>query len=302
MAINLNEVVTQKIIERLEEAIQNGGMAPWAKPWNGAGVARNYITQRPYRGINCLLLEPGEYLTFRQFKALQKQNKAIKMRKGSKGEMVIFYKCFEKEEKKENTLGEEETKTRLIPLLKKYTVFHLSNFENLPSKEEIETYDHLPIDEIEDTLQSYYQRELVDLKVRTIDRAFYSPSLDSVTVPTMEQFEILEEYYTTLFHETVHSTGHPNRLDRFAPGEDSFGSDPYAKEELVAEIGSCFLANQFKIDTELVTDHSIAYLSGWLNTLKNDVHLIISAANQAQKAVDLILGTTFEEDDVKEGE
>ena len=75
MGINLMEVVTQRIIERLEEAIKTGGTAPWVKPWNGLGVARNYITQRPYRGINHLLLQPGEYLTFNQFKALQQKNK-----------------------------------------------------------------------------------------------------------------------------------------------------------------------------------------------------------------------------------
>lgn len=299
MAVNLNEKVTQRIIERLEQAIKDGGTAPWVQPWNGFGAARNYVTQRPYRGINCLLLEPGEYLTFNQFKALQKKNKDIKLRKGSKGQMVVFYKFIEKEEKETNLIGIEETKKKTFPLLKQYTVFHLSNFENLPSKEEIESYDHLPIDEIEEMLTDYYQREHIDLNIRPVNRAYYSPTSDSVTVPQMEQFEILEEYYSTLFHETVHSTGHVNRLDRFEAG--GFGSDPYAKEELVAEIGSCFLASRFHIDTELVTDNSIAYLSGWLQRLKDDVNLIVSAANQAQKAVDLILGTTFDEE-VKEGE
>ena len=301
MGINLMEVVTQRIIERLEEAIKTGGTAPWVKPWNGLGVARNYITQRPYRGINHLLLQPGEYLTFNQFKALQQKNKDIKLRKGSKGEMIVFYKFLEKEEKEVDMFGNEETKKKTFPILKKYTVFHLSNFENLPSKEEIETYDHLPIDEIDETLTDYYQRENIKLNVCKVDNAFYSPTFDKVTVPTMEQFEMLEEYYSTLFHETVHSTGHSNRLDRFEAG--GFGSDPYAKEELVAEIGSCLLSSHFHIDIESVTNNSIAYLSGWLNRLKDDVTLIVSAANQAQKAVDLILGTTFDdnEDEVKDG-
>ena len=213
--------------------------------------------------------------------------------------MVVFYKFIEKEEKETDFMGIEETKKKTFPLLKQYTVFHLSNFQNLPSKEEIESYDHLPIDEIEEMLTDYYQREHIDLNIRPVNRAYYSPTSDSVTVPQMEQFEILEEYYSTLFHETVHSTGHENRLDRFEAG--GFGSDPYAKEELVAEIGSCFLASRFHIDTELVTDNSIAYLSGWLQRLKDDVNLIVSAANQAQTAVDLILGTTFDEE-VKEGE
>ncbi len=121
-------------------------------------------------------------------------------------------------------------------------------------------------------------------------RAFYSPREDCVGLPVRERFERAEGYYATLFHELVHATGHETRLNRVTLTEKAgFGSNPYCKEELIAEMGAAFLCGQAEI-AERTIDNSAAYLNGWLEQLRNDKTLIVQAAAQAQKAADFILG------------
>jgi antirestriction protein ArdC len=124
--------------------------------------------------------------------------------------------------------------------------------------------------------------------------ASYSLIADVVSLPDPEQFDGDEEYYCTLFHELIHSTGNKKRLGRIEPA--LFGSDPYAREELVAEIGASFLAGVAGFE-EAGGDQSAAYIAHWLTAIRNNSKLVIQAAAQAQKAADLILGTTFEEED-----
>ena len=120
--------------------------------------------------------------------------------------------------------------------------------------------------------------------------AGYSPQKDCVEMPLWERFDTEESYFATLFHELVHSTGHEKRLKRNTLTESNgFGSDPYCKEELIAEMGAAFLCGQAEI-AERTIDNSAAYLKGWLEQLKNDKTLIVQAAAQAQKAADFILG------------
>jgi antirestriction protein ArdC len=132
-----------------------------------------------------------------------------------------------------------------------------------------------------------------------LDRAFYSPAGDFVGMPAAEQFRTSEDFYSVLFHELTHSTGHQSRLNRKGvtgtEGEwSAFGSTPYAKEELVAEMGAAFLCGQVGI-VERTLDNSAAYVASWLQRLKDDRKLVVHAAAQAQKAADFILGRTFEE-------
>jgi antirestriction protein ArdC len=120
--------------------------------------------------------------------------------------------------------------------------------------------------------------------------AYYSPSSDTVGMPERKRFDTQDAYHATLFHELVHSTGHQKRLKRQSIVErNGFGSDPYCKEELIAELGSAFLCGHAGI-VERTIDNSAAYLEGWLNQLKEDKTLIVYAAAQAQKAADFILG------------
>lgn len=126
-------------------------------------------------------------------------------------------------------------------------------------------------------------------------RAYYSPREDCVGLPVRERFERTEDYYSTVFHELVHSTGHEKRLNRSTLTEPAgFGSNPYCKEELIAEMGAVFLCGQAEIGARTI-DNSAAYINGWLEQLRQDKMLIVQAAAQAQKAADFILGRTFTE-------
>ena len=131
---------------------------------------------------------------------------------------------------------------------------------------------------------------MINFNEQASNEAYYSPSRDTVVVPMKEQYQHINEYYSTTFHELVHSTGHKNRLNRLeTTAVASFGSETYSKEELVAEIGSATILSALEIETKRTFTNSIAYIQNWLNVLKNDNHFIISASSQAEKAVDYIL-------------
>ena len=123
------------------------------------------------------------------------------------------------------------------------------------------------------------------LRVNFQNMAFYSPSTDSVSVPRIEQYENPDEYYSTLFHEMVHSTGHVSRLNRFEDGVAAFGNDDYSKEELVAEMGSCFLCGTIGISTDNSFRNSSAYIGSWLSKLKGDKRLVVTASSKAEAAI-----------------
>ncbi|MEI6358547.1 MAG: zincin-like metallopeptidase domain-containing protein [Verrucomicrobiota bacterium] len=127
-----------------------------------------------------------------------------------------------------------------------------------------------------------------------MNMASYSPGSDMVNMPDRTRFQSEDHYYATLFHELVHSTGHEKRLKRASIMErNGYGSDPYAKEELIAEMGSAFLCGYAGIEDRTI-DSSAAYLEGWLKQLKEDKTLIVHAAAQAQKATDFILSRKLE--------
>ncbi len=274
-------IVTEKILKALEE-----GVVPWQKPWVGTGAAINYVTRKPYKGINTLLLDqPGEYITFKQCTTL-----GGKVKKGEKAQMIVFFTLSEKKEKDIN--GED--KIISFPVLKYYNVFRLSQCEGIESKLTPPSPEADPLAEGENVINGYVARSGVGFEaVKGSDRAFYRPSEDRVVVPHISQYKLIEEYYSTTFHELTHSTGHSSRLKRFGDKNDgiaAFGNDVYSKEELIAEIGSSMLMSIAGIERSETFQNSAAYLQSWLNVLKGDKRLIVTAANAAQKAVDLILG------------
>lgn len=274
--IDVCQMVTQKILNALEQ-----GMIPWKKPWIGVTAgAFNRISKKPYSIINQMLLEhTGEYATFKQWSDL-----GGKIRKGEKSEIIVFWKIFEKEEI--NDKGEKEKVT--IPLLKYINVFHISQVDGVePLKEPLNDIE--PIEAADKVIMDYVTREHITFEEIASNKAFYSPSSDRVVVPLKEQYQNANEYYSTTFHELTHSTGHETRLDRFQKGA-AFGSTEYSKEELVAEIGSATLLNTLGIETNKTFKNSTAYIQNWLQALKNDNKLIISAASKAEKAVNYLLG------------
>ena len=134
-------------------------------------------------------------------------------------------------------------------------------------------------------------REHIDFQEMKSNKAFYSPASDKVVVPLKEQYQNINEYYSTTFHELTHSTGHKTRLDRLENGVvAAFGSETYSKEELVAEMGSANILNILGIETQQTFKNSAAYIQNWLQVLKNDNKFIVSAASKAEKAVNFILG------------
>ena len=278
--MKVNEIITNKIIDELSK-----GNIPWRKTWKGQRAV-NYISRKEYRGMNLMLLPlPGEYLTFKQC-----QSVGGKVKKGEKSSMIIYWN-FTKVKDGVDASGKDITKE--VPFLKYYNVFHLSQCENIDTKlpEYAARNNNEIIADAEEIVNRYNAKNatLEILNVNGSDRAYYSPGMDQIVVPEISQFDGSREYYATLFHEMVHSTGHKSRLDRFSEQKShSFGSRDYSKEELIAEIGSAFLSNSIGIDTEELFKNTVGYIQSWLQVLKNDANFVISAAGKAQKAVDLI--------------
>jgi antirestriction protein ArdC len=278
--------ITGQIIALLEQ-----GTVPWHKTWKAStGWPRNLVTHKPYRGINVLLLlsmsyESPQWLTCRQANML-----GGTIKKGEKACPVVFWKRL--------TVGEKDTtEAREIPLLRYYHVFNLAQCERLKNGHPTALNGTEPVasPKPEEIVANMPQRPAIK---DGFTRAFYSLREDYVGMPARERFSRNEEYHATLFHELVHSTGHENRLNRPTLNEQAgFGSDPYCKEELIAEIGAAFLCGQAEI-AERTIDNSAAYVAEWLKRMKDDKKLIVHAAAQAQRAADFVLGRKFEEGDV----
>jgi antirestriction protein ArdC len=277
----------ERISDRITALLEQGTV-PWHKPWQAKTAwPRNYVSQKPYRGINVFLLhamsyESPSWLTFRQASEL-----GGNVRKGEKACPVVFWKPL----KIEDQVSGEAKK---VPLLRIYHVFNTVQCDGLPDAAPVTDTTFVTVKPVEIVAQMP-QPPFIK---HGMTAAFYSPGEDCVGMPHRERFESEDAYYSTLFHELVHSTGHEKRLNRSTLAEtNGFGSDPYCREELIAEMGSAFLCGQAEI-VERTIDHSAAYIKGWLNRLQNDKTLIVQAAAQAQKAADFILNRTFAESEV----
>ncbi|MGX5858301.1 ArdC family protein [Dyadobacter jiangsuensis] len=277
--------VTQKIIADLEQ-----GNLTWRKPWDSLKL--DGFVQRPlrwndipYSGINTIMLwavaaEQGfhypHWMTFNQAIDLK-----ANIRKGEKGTQVVYADHIVKQDEDKNG----ETITTQIPFLKGYIVFNVAQIDNLPEK----YYQHEPVLETsierDQRLDQFFQSTHADIRVGT--NAAYSIDHDRIMMPPFETFETVPSYYATLAHEMCHWTRHPKRLDRDF-GRKRFGDEGYAKEELVAELGACFLACDLGIEPTPEVEHA-AYIQSWLRALNDDKKLIFSAASHAQKAVEYIL-------------
>lgn len=295
--------IQQEVTDRIVAALERG-VVPWKKPWRTAGMLPTSVASgKPYRGINVMLLawaqmlgqyESPYWLTFRQAKA-----HGGSVRKGEKGTTVVFWKPIE-------VADETAPKgKKSVLILRYYTVFNLQQTDGvelpprfvspLEGREKVEVLPAL------DAILADYADGPAVVNAKQ-DRAAYSPTTDTITLPSLEQFDNPGEYAATVLHEVVHSTGHKSRLDRFAVnGEPQhFGSERYAREELVAEIGAAMLAAHSDIQKD--DEQTAAYVASWLGALRNDKSLVMRAAQQAQKAVDRVLGTVAEVADKVEAE
>ncbi len=287
--------ITDKIVSDLEQ-----GVRTWLKPWN-AEHAAGRITRplrhngQPYNGINILMLwatavERGFaapiWMTYRQAIEL-----GAHVRKGEKGSLVVYANTITRTELDVDTGKEEE---RDIPFMKGYSVFNVEQVEGLPAHFYAVAEPQLdPVERI-DHAEAFFAATSADIR-HGGNQAYYALGSDHVQMPPFEAFRDAESYYATLAHEMSHWTRHPKRLDRDF-GRKRFGDEGYAMEELVAELGSAFLAADLGITPEVREDHA-AYIGSWLKVLKNDKRAIFTAAAHAQRAADFLNGLQTENDD-----
>ena len=278
--------ITNTIIAELEQ-----GTRPWLKPWN-AEHAAGRITRPlrhngiPYKGINVVMLWSASvtkgyacplWLTFKQALEL-----GGNVRKGETGELVVYANSISRTET--DNAGDEHE--RNIPFLKGYTVFNAEQCENLPAQYSArpEPSAVTPLARIE-RADRFFAATGADIR-HGGSRAFYSHGADFVQMPPFETFRDAESHAMVLAHELTHWTKHETRLDRDF-GRQRFGDEGYAKEELVAELGSAFLAADLELTPEPRADHA-SYIASWLKALKDDKRLIFTAASHAQRAADYL--------------
>ena len=289
MSKTVNEIVTERICEKIEMAIKNKQPLPWMKPWVWANAPKNYLGKE-YTGINALLLDEGEYVTWNQICDLKKHNKDIKLKKGCKKDIVVYFNFKEYEKEKINDKGEKVIEMQKLPFLKYYSVYNIKYVDGIESKVKDAVFHHDPIEEAEAIFNGYTKAENITVKHIKGDKACYSPSSNSITLPLMEQFESVEAYYSTAFHEAGHST--MKRLGREAKG--FFGDEEYSKEELVAEMTASMLLAHCGITTTNSENNNVAYMRSWLKALKDNTTWLVSACSKAQKATDYILANKEE--------
>lgn len=274
--------IYKMVADRLIAQLDNG-IIPWQKPWTGTTTgAYSYQTGKPYSLLNQFLLgKDGAWLTFKQIK-----DNGGKIRKGEKSSQVVFWKWLEVEA----TDKDGEPTKKKIPFLNYYNVWHIDQTEGIQNKWETkERPQTADSNHNADRIISDYLKKS-GVKFRNIkgNKAYYTPATDTVTVPLMDQFANTSEYYSTIFHELTHSTGHKSRLDRLTKTA-AFGSDDYGKEELVAEMGAAGLVHISGLETEKSFKNSTAYIQNWRNAIKADNKMVVYAASRAEKAIDLIL-------------
>jgi len=282
-SFDLYQTVTDQIVSMLE-----AGVVPWRSPILGrskAGHPKNLNTGKQYRGVNVFLLAftsfakgygSSYWLTFNQAK-----ERGGNVRKGEKSSMVVFWKQYETKDKQTG----EPVK---VPVLRYYNVFKAEQLDGIeiPDAVKFEPLDFQPIGAAEQLAAGYLAGPAISHDGG--QQAFYRPATDSVHMPEKTRFASVEEYYSTLFHELSHSTGHSSRLDRKLDTDPKpFGSPDYGKEELVAEMSAAFLCSHAGIQPRVI-ENQAAYLGGWLKQIKADKKLVISAAGQAQRAADWI--------------
>jgi len=280
---DLYQAVTDRIIEAMER-----GVCPWKKTWQDIGGHPRNIRGRRYRGINAFLLAVQSvlsnwthpvFLTFNQAKEL-----GGTIRKGEKSSLVVFWKVIVPEEYAADPRACPPGERKW--LLRYYRVFNVAQVDGLPPQAlpEPPATELSPIDACAAIVEGMPQRPPIR---ESGQGAFYTPDRDEVFMPPLRAFDSAEAYHATLFHELVHATGHGSRLARPDAFAGRFGSEPYAKEELVAELGAAFLCARAGI-APATEENSAAYLANWLQKLRDDKRLIVTAAAAAQRAADFI--------------
>jgi len=216
--------------------------------------------------------------------ACQQKDSNVKLRKGSKGHLVIFFKMVDKEDE------QDENKIKQLPVLRYYYVYSLNDVDGLELKRSVDTYDHNPEEaenKMNDALSDYFYRDGISVRMTKSDGCYYTPAEHSITIPESRYFKHYNRYLSSLAHEVIHSTAAKmNRAISF-----NRENPDYAFEELVAEFGASLLLARFSVADEQTTNNNAAYICSWMKHIRDmPAHKLISAMTKAQKAVDFILG------------
>jgi antirestriction protein ArdC len=282
MKRDLYAEVSARIVAELE-----AGAAPWIKPWSataGMNTPCNAVTNRPYSGCNVILLWMAQsagyrtprFLTFKQALELGGH-----VRKGEHGTKVYFVKQLQVRDKG----ADDDTATRLIPMLREYTVFNVDQCENLPTRITAPTnVKPRNRDERDATVDEFLACSGATIR-EGFGEAYYRPSDDFISLPRFEAFKSAAHFYGVAFHELGHWTGNKSRLDRDL--RHRFGERAYAAEELVAELCAAFLCAEFSIDGDL---RHAGYIQTWIGLLKADSRAFFTACSKAQAAADYLRG------------
>jgi antirestriction protein ArdC len=297
MKASIYQRITNKLI-----AILESGANPWQRDWTlgnggGYGMPHNAISGRAYRGINLMLLTAEQIVNGYQSTGWITKGKLYELAKADgvtlnwKGQSPTEVVLWKRSEKKDSATGERSS----YMWAKTFWVWNLDQIDGIEDcADKLKGYKALEIpEEIADThaLVAAVSKGL-DIKVNHGgDRAFYNPGSDFIQMPPKDAFKSEAGYLGTFMHESTHATGHKSRCDRGVKAmQGRFGTEAYAFEELVAELGSCFL--QGTLGIEMHTENHASYLANWLKVLKDDEKAIFTAASKAQKACDYILDKT----------
>jgi antirestriction protein ArdC len=286
MRRDLYEEVSARIVAELER-----GAAPWVKPWSataGINTPCNAVTNRPYSDCDVVLLwmaraagyRVPRFVTYKQALELGGH-----VRKGEHGTKVYFVKQLQIKNG-----DDEEAETRVIPMLREYTVFNVDQCENLPSR--VVTLPNTKPrnqDERDATIDEFLSCSGATIR-EGFGEAYYRPSDDFISMPSFGAFKSAAHFYGTAFHELGHWTGHKSRLDRDL--RHRFGERAYAAEELVAELCAAFLCAEFSIDGDL---RHAGYIQSWIGLLKRDCRAFFTACSKAQAAADYLRGLALGE-------
>lgn len=280
------EIIANKFIEKLEQ-----GTIPWVKPWE-LWKSWSGNTGNDYNGINMLTLSGGEYLTAKQIFA-----QGGKINKGAKAEQVVYYNETEKEvsEAKANELREKGYKVyeKDGKYINKYRSMHYYNVFSVDGNTDLNAkfdkgntrHEHIANVDADKFIAEYSQRANIPIEYGS-NRAFATHANTSITLPRKEQFKTSEEYYSTAFHEMIHTTSDAVKRDKSQYHKDDKAR---AREELVAEIGSAYLMAFMGMDGNKAFENSAAYVKGWAEHLKDDEKAILYAAPKAIEAANYII-------------
>lgn len=287
----INCAYYNKLVEELINLMSQGDIF-WEKPWFSV-VPRNYKTNRKYKGINIVNLNYSAYKN--EFKSnywiTEKQAKSLKGNIKEE-ELENFTNVIMAKWVTKSWINKHSRKTIVYRLLMRvYPVYNLDQTIGIKKKkhDEITSYNNpkFKIEKAENIIKNFKEKPKIYIEN---DAAYYSPFWDLIGIPLPQNFISPEAYYCTLFHELIHSTGHPQRLKRHSFMEKvKFGDEKYAKEEIVAELGAAFLCAECGFIYKTMKN-SAAYLQSWLRGLENDYTLMFRSTSNAQNAVNYILG------------